>query len=142
MQGARSAPVRLCPAQGLAVDRHDARHLGLEAGHPTRKGSLERLRIERPQHPAQGLSRRDAMTKGEKPAKPVKLLLAEHRDLVENPPSAQKTSQNRQQHLIQRVSRHARNAIILNPLDVIQKPHAHRRISRPGDLTPFPPSPR
>jgi hypothetical protein len=67
-----------------------ARHLRLEAGDPRRKGSLKRLRIERPQNPAQGLSRRDALTKGEKPAKPVKLLLAEHRDPVEILHPAQK----------------------------------------------------
>jgi hypothetical protein len=80
------------------------------------------------------------MAKGKKPAKPAKLLLAEHRHLVEILHPAQKTRQNRQQHLVQGISRHSGDAVILNRLDVIQKRHAHRRVSCSPDSNPFPPS--
>src|SRR5271166_2510633 len=89
-----------CPAQGLAVDRHDAGNLRLEACNPRRKGPLQRLWIERPQNPAQGLRRRDAMAKRQKTAQPGKLPLAEHRDLVEILHPAQQPDQHRQQHLV------------------------------------------
>src|SRR5208337_1252315 len=132
MQGAGAALVLLRPAQGLAVDRHDAGNLRLEACNPRRKGPLQRFWIERPQNPAQGLRRRDAMAKRQKTAQPGKLLLAEHRDLVEILHPAQQPDQHRQQRLIQRVGRHAGNPVILNCLDMIQKIHAQRRASVPA----------
>src|SRR5271157_5735287 len=75
-------------------------NLRLEACNPRRKGPLQRLWIERPQNPAQGLRRRDAIAKRQKTAQPGKLPLAEHRDLVEILHPAQQPDQHRQQHLV------------------------------------------
>lgn len=66
------------------------------------------------------------MAERQEPPQPAKLLLAEHRDLVEIFHPAQQPDQNRQQHLIQRIGHHARSMVVLHRLDMIQK----RRVAR------------
>ena len=127
MQGAGAALVFLRAAQGLAVDRDHAGNLRLEACNPGRKGPRQRLRVKRAQNAPQGLRRRDAVAERQKTAQPVKLLLAEHRDLVEILHPAQQTRQNRQEHLVQRIGRHAGDPVILHRLDMVQKSRAHHR---------------
>jgi len=48
-------------AQRLAVDRHDALERPGEAGGEARKGGLERLGRQQPEHPAEGVVARRAM---------------------------------------------------------------------------------
>ena len=112
------APALVSPAQRLAIDRHDTLQLAGEGGGELREGRLERLRLQEPEHPAEGVMARRTMRQLHHLPQHPELRLRELRHVGAVFRSAQHRRQ-RHEHQLQKIVPGVTRSGIGNPSEVV-----------------------